>query len=81
MSGKKLFSGTQLDDLYFGRLRVEALKEALQQKKKMSDTRALAAAHQLLGEEYPTTQSLLNHAAMICKDYFSQNYLNGLVID
>ncbi len=62
-------------------LRVEALKEALQQKKKMSDTRALAAAHQLLGEEYPTTQSLLNHAAMICKDYFSQNYLNGLVID
>lgn len=47
----------------------------------MSDTRALAAAHQLLGEEYPTTQSLLNHAAMICKDYFSQNYLNGLVID
>lgn len=61
-------------------LQVVAVKEALLQKENINDTEAEKKTYQLLGKKQEKLQVLLDKAEVICKDYFSNNYPEKLVL-
>jgi hypothetical protein len=61
-------------------LAVIAIKEALQQTGKVSDTDAYKKAYQFLGSKQPQLPQILRSAEAICKTYFNEHNLEHLVV-
>ena len=61
-------------------LGIIAIKEALQQTEKISDTAAFEKAYQFLGNKQPRLPQILKSAEAICKTYFNEHNLEHLVV-
>ncbi len=61
-------------------LRVIVIKEALLQSGFVTDENAISQTYQMLGKDYPTLRVLLDDAGTICKTFFDEKVLDGMVI-
>ncbi len=61
-------------------LRIEALKNALQQTELHNDSAATKKSLELLGKTQPDIEILLKHASEISQKFFEENILNDLIM-
>ena len=61
-------------------LRIIVIKEALLQTALLTDENSISQTYQILGKDYPSLKILLDDAGRICKTFFDEKVLDGLVI-
>jgi hypothetical protein len=71
---------SELGNIKDSGLRLEALKNAIQETELLNDGAATKKALEILGKDYPETHVLLNQASDISKLYFEENNLDQLLL-
>jgi hypothetical protein len=61
-------------------LRINILKDAIQETELVYDAVALESAYKILGADYPTLAQLLEESSTLAKQYFGENNLANLVV-
>lgn len=61
-------------------LHILAIKEALQQTTSITEAEAYKKTYQLLGKQHPTMPMILENGSNICKNFFTEQNLEHLVI-
>jgi hypothetical protein len=72
---------SELGNIKDNGLRLEALKDAIQETELLNDESATKKALEILGADYPQMPSLLKQASEIAKQYFEEDNLGQMLIN